>query len=155
LALPALLWTGCSPRGPVETVTIGHVAPLSGADKTQGESTRQALDLATEDVNKDEAHAATRRFVVIHADTHSDAETARAQVVRLLTVNRVPALLDDTAPAQLETVARAAQPYKTPVVTSSALPLSPLNENVFSTTVAPAYQAQVLARFTAENLKPA
>jgi branched-chain amino acid transport system substrate-binding protein len=104
-------------------------------------------------VNKDEAHAPSRRFVVVHADTHSDAETARAQVVRLLTVNRVPALLDDTGAAQLDTVARAAQPYKTPVITSSPLPVSPLCENVLSTTVAPAYQAQVLARFAAADLK--
>jgi branched-chain amino acid transport system substrate-binding protein len=153
LALPALLLAGCSPHGPIETITIGHVAPLSGADKAPGESTHQALDLAVEDVNKDEAPAAARRFVVVHADTHGDAETARAQVVRLFTVNRVPALLDDTGAAQLDTVARAAQPYKAPVLTSSPLPVSPLNENVATTTVAPAYQAQVLARFTADDLK--
>jgi branched-chain amino acid transport system substrate-binding protein len=153
LALLALLGAGCSAHGPVETVTVGHVAPLSEADKDQGESARQALDLAVEDVNMEEAQAASRRFVVVHADTHSDAETARAQVVRLLTVNRVPALLDDTGAAQLDTVARAAGPYKIPVITSSPLPVSPLNEYLLSATVTPAYQAQVLARFAAADLK--
>jgi branched-chain amino acid transport system substrate-binding protein len=150
-------------------VYLGHVAPLTGPDKDQGESARQALDLAVEDVNKDEAHASTRRFVVLHADSHqadtssdgktartdSAADTVRAQVVRLLTVNRVPALLDDTGAGHLEAVARAAQPYKVPIVTSSPLTVSPLNENVVSTTPAPAYQAQVLARFAAEDLKAA
>jgi branched-chain amino acid transport system substrate-binding protein len=167
VALLGLLLTGCSSRGPVETVYIGHVAALSGGDLAQGESARQALDLATEDVNKDEANAGSRRFIVLHADTHAsdtpgaaqtartetDVEMARSQVVRLLTVNRVMGLLDDTPAARLETVARSAQPYKIPVVTASPLTVSPLNENVVSTTVAPAYQAQVLARFAAEEFK--
>jgi branched-chain amino acid transport system substrate-binding protein len=150
--LPVLGLAGCYPSGSSDPLVIGHLTSLSGPDKAAGEHAQHAIDLAVEEANKDDRRTA-RPVRVLHGDTHGDGETAQDQATRFLTVDRAVALLDDTDAAQFERVARAAQPYGVPLVTHTPLAGSPLNDYAFSTTAAPAYEGQVLARFAAEELK--
>src|SRR5437868_1911607 len=89
--LGAALFTacGCTAKTEPEPILVGHVAPLSGADKSRGEHARQGIRLAVEEAEP----VAGRRVAVDHADTRSDPEAVRAVVRRLLTVNRVAAVL--------------------------------------------------------------
>jgi branched-chain amino acid transport system substrate-binding protein len=155
LCVAGLSLAGCSSRGTSEPLVLGHVAPLSGPDKTRGEHARHGIDLAVEDVNQDDRRIAGRTVVVRHADTAGKPDAAQSQTVRLLTIDRAVALLDDSDPGELDRVLRAAQPYGVPVVTPGTLPPASANEYLFSATVGLADQGQALGRFAVEELKPA
>src|SRR5262245_18612517 len=91
LFLHALLLAGCA-RATPEPVWIGHLAPLSGPDRRRAEVAVGAMQLMLEEAVEKEQTFAGRRVGVRHVDA-SDAVKARAEAVRLLTVNRVAALV--------------------------------------------------------------
>jgi branched-chain amino acid transport system substrate-binding protein len=153
--LAVLSLAGCPPKPNPEPILVGHLAPLSGADKAVGEDAQRGIDLAVDEANQESNRINNRPVKVIHASTAGDGDAVQGQTVRLITVNRAVALLGGTDPAQLERIGRAAQPYGLPVVSPAALAGPSANEALFSTAVAPASQGQTLARFTREVLKPA
>ncbi len=154
LGMSALFLAGCSPRAAPEPVWVGQVAPLSGPNRVAGEHARQGIDLAVDEANADGKGINGHPVQVRHADSRGEPQTAQEQAGRLVTVNRVSALLGGTTTPELESIGRGLQAYDTPVVSPATLPPSFGNENVFSTAVPPGYQGEVLARF-AVDLKPA
>jgi branched-chain amino acid transport system substrate-binding protein len=146
------LLAGCSRSAP-EVVTVGALLPLSGPEKAHGERARQGSVLAADEFNADDAHSAGKRLRVEYADTRGDPVQTQAEAVRLLTVNRVAALLADADDAGLERLARGVQPYSVPVLVSGELPPRAPGENLFSLAASPAYQGRVLAQFAATDLK--
>src|SRR5262249_46941019 len=151
---PALLLAGCLQKSPPEPIGVGHVAPLSGPARAGGEHARQAILLAVEEANRDEQHVHGRRVVVVHADDRDAPEEAQAEAVRLITVNKVAALLGGIDPAETERLVRTAQSYGLPVVALSELPTLASGEGFVSLAVAPASRGRALGRFTAQELKP-
>jgi len=151
LTLAACL--GCSSKPSSEPIVIGHVAPLSGADKPLGEHARNGILLAVKEVNADEERITGRKVEVVHGDTRSDVDTVAATAVRLVTINKVSALIGGTTVPQSEALARAVQPYGIPLITLSGAPSLPHEESVFSVGMSPSYQGQILARFVAGELK--
>lgn len=153
LLLATLCLSGCTHRTSSEPILIGHVVALSGPNKAAGEHAKQGVALAVEEVNQDENRIAGRMVEVLHADTRGEPEMVQNEAVRLITVNRVTALLGGGDPEQAERLARTAQPYAIPVVLASGLVASGGNENVFALGLTPAYQGQVLAQVAAHQLK--
>jgi branched-chain amino acid transport system substrate-binding protein len=151
--LVLLAASGCKPRAEAEPIWIGHVAPLTGPNSRSGEQSRQAIRLAVEEANKDENGIAGRRIAVLHVDSHDDPNALQSEAVRLITINRVAALLGGEDLVQVERFGRAAQPYDVPVVTPAALPADRLAQNVFSVNASLSFQGTVLARFAATELK--
>ena len=144
---------GCKPKAEPGPILIGHVAPFSGPDKRIGEHARQAIVLAVEEANKEENRLAEQRVGVLHIDPHGDLKALQPEAVRLITVNRVVALLGGTNAAQVERLGHAAQPYEVALITPVAVPTELMVDNVFSVNASLAFQGQVLARFAAEELK--
>jgi branched-chain amino acid transport system substrate-binding protein len=154
LLAPALALAGCTPKGTPEPIVVGQLAPLSGPDKAAGDAARQGVTLAVDEANREDNRVAGRPVNVLHVDSGGDAEAVKAQTVRVLTVNHAVALLGGTDAAQLETISKASQSYSTPLV-SPATPVDlSANDYVFSTTVTPVHQGQILARFARDVLKP-
>lgn len=150
------LLAGCSGRSATEPIFIGHLAPLSGPDQRIGQHARQGILLAVEEANQDDN---ARKINVIHVDIPGDEEKperpendrAQAQAVRLITINRVIALLGDTGSAQAESMALGARPYGVAVVTSNGWPAPNNIDNLFVTGVTPARMGQALARYLKER----
>ena len=111
--LPLLL-CGCGPRADEEPVLVGCVAASSGADRAAGVAVKQGVTLAADDST--ELRVDRRRVEVVAADDRSSDETTEAEGVRLLSVSRVAALIGGADPARALRLARAAQPYRAPVV---------------------------------------
>ncbi|HXG08586.1 MAG TPA: ABC transporter substrate-binding protein [Gemmataceae bacterium] len=153
--LSALALAGCPQRNTPRVIWVGHVAPLSGPDRASGEHARQAILLAVEEANRDGQRVHGRRVAVVHADDRGDAEAAHAEAVRLITVNKVAALLGGIDPAEAERIVRAGQPYGLPVVTLSALPTPTGNDDAVALVPAPAYRGRILGQFVVQELKPA
>jgi branched-chain amino acid transport system substrate-binding protein len=146
----AALAAGCGGKAP-EPIRIGHLAPLSGPERAAGEHARQGIQLAVEEWNADAANGPGRKVAVLHVDVHDD-EAAQAEAVRLLSVNRVAALIVGPDGALAETAARAAGPYEAAVVLPGAL-ASP-NAGVFAVGASPSARGRALARFSRRDLSP-
>jgi branched-chain amino acid transport system substrate-binding protein len=148
LVAPAL--AGCLRKSAPEPIYLGHLAPLSGADRDVGEHARQGVQLAVEDAN--EKPVAGRRVAVLHVDSRAGGEVVRAEAVRLVTVNKVAALLAGPDAVPAEDVLRAARPYDVPVVIPGELPDPPAAGGI-CLGATPAYRGRVLARYAAQDLK--
>lgn len=154
LFLPFLALSGCTQRGPSEPLWFGHVAPLSGSEKTTGEQAQRGIRLAVTQADIDSNLVLGRRIAVRHADSRGEGHDAEAEAVRLVSVNRVVALLGGTDAVQSEHLIRGAESAGVPVVVQAAPPAGTLSENAFCCTPSLSRRGSVLARFVArEGLK--
>lgn len=152
--LPVLLalLVGCTSKGPTDPILIGHVAPLSGPQKSSGEQAKQSIRLVVEEANKEDNRIHSRNVSVLHADDRGEAEMTKDVATRLITVNKVTALVGGADAGEAERLAGVGQAYSVPVLTLAGLPQQP-GEGVYSVNVSPSYQGEILARFAAQELK--
>jgi branched-chain amino acid transport system substrate-binding protein len=144
---------GCGPRAAPEPIVIGHLAPLTGADRTAGEHAQQGVQLAVAEARAAHLEAGGRPLAVVHADTGGEPEQVGAETVRLLTVNKVPALLAGPRAAAAERVLRADQVYGAAVVVPAELADSAASPWVRALGARPASRGRALARYAARDLK--
>jgi branched-chain amino acid transport system substrate-binding protein len=150
--LPILTVAGCSRRSSEEPLLAGDVSPLSGADRTAGEHFQRGILLALAEINDEDDRIAGRTLAVLHADSRSQIEQARHEAVRLVSLNKLNALLGGRDQATVDRLAQALQLYPVPLLTPG--PLGPTAfENVFSIEVSSEFRGTCLARFAGEHLK--
>jgi branched-chain amino acid transport system substrate-binding protein len=149
-----LLVAGCSHKAAPETVYLGQLTPLSGPHAQVGQHAKQGIVLALAEANQDDNLVAGRRLEVLHVDTGGSRDQAQNEAVRLILVNKVPALLHDFDAAQAENLGQlvASSNYKVPLVTSAGIRRPADSNFLFSTGLTPQAQGQALARFVAEKL---
>jgi branched-chain amino acid transport system substrate-binding protein len=150
LLLPALL-CGCGPKGEEEPVWVGCVAAFGGGDASAGVHLRRGVELAADGAAAERVEG--RRPAVVAADDGGSDETAAAEAVRLLTVNRVAGLIGGADPGRALGLARAAQPYGAPVVLPCDVAGPLPGDAAFTLGVRPGWRGQVLARYAADGLK--
>lgn len=140
---------GCGDRGASPVVFLGHVAARSGVDKEQGEAAERGIRLAVEEINKDPALGAGRPVKVLHTDTLGKLEAFETQAIRLVTVNRVTALLAGITPDEAERLDRA----RVPLVTLAGMRTPATSDAVFCTGLTPTVQGKALARYAVTDMK--
>jgi branched-chain amino acid transport system substrate-binding protein len=144
---------GCGPRAAPEPVWIGQVLPLSGTDRAAGERARQGVQLAVAEAKAEGKTVAGRPLAVVHADTRSELDAVGAQTVRLLSVNRVAALLAGPEGTAAERLLRADGPYGVPVVVPGEL-ADPTSWSVaLSLGAPPGERGRALARYARRDLQ--
>ncbi|GIW81140.1 MAG: ethanolamine utilization protein EutJ [Gemmatales bacterium] len=154
--LVLLFWlpaTGCFGKKEPEPIWLGHIAPLSGPERGRGTSSRQGILLAVEELNASEEKINGRRAIVIHADARSDARSARAVLVRLITINQVRAVFGGKETARIEGLSGLAATNKVPIVVAAARPENAASSYVFYTGLVPQRRGQALAVFADQELK--
>src|SRR5437899_2642742 len=115
--LLTVLAVGCG-RQANEPHILGHVAPRSGPDQAAGLRAGDAVALAVDELNVNEALRIDGKTVsVIHGDTGPDTDGYGFQATRLLTVNRAVALLGGTNAAELEKLLPVIQTHQIVLVT--------------------------------------
>jgi branched-chain amino acid transport system substrate-binding protein len=172
---------GCGKSAP-EPLYIGHVAPRGLAERNIGDSADHGILMAVEEV-KDDPPIAGRVVTVLNPETRGvesfppvapratgaelpasegpvpGSDSFSSVATRLITLNRVAALLADTPAAATERLCRIVQqgsPFTqqgVPLIASSGLPGSALAPFGFSVGIAPAEQGKYLARYAAQELK--
>jgi branched-chain amino acid transport system substrate-binding protein len=96
---------------------------------------------------------AGRPFLVVHADTRGEPDVAAAEAVRLISVNRVAALLAGPGAVPAERLLRADQPYGLPVVVPGELPEPAPAAPVRALGARLAARGRALARYATHDLK--
>lgn len=137
---------GCAGKPATEQpITIGHLA--------SGATAKSAILLAVEEANAAEGKVAGRPVAILHPDIDKDEAKAEQVAIRLITIDRVVALLAGTGPATTEKLSRTAQQYNLPLVATVSPVSGTLPPNGFSLGLSPAMRGKTLARFGVDHLK--
>jgi branched-chain amino acid transport system substrate-binding protein len=144
---------GCGSRPAAEPIRVGHLVSLSGPDRLAGEHARQGVRQALADWREANPDAGGRPVQVVHVDTRGDSELAQAETVRLLTVNKVAALLAGPGAVAAGRILRADQPYGAPLIVPGELPATSPSSMVRILGAAPAARGRALARYVCRDLK--
>src|SRR5262245_11289407 len=87
-----LFLTSCSSKGEKEPIYVGHIAPLSGSEKTWGEHAKQGILIAVQECNQEEQRIGGQKVAVLHTDSQGKTDQVQAEADRLITVNTIKAL---------------------------------------------------------------
>lgn len=156
----AVFFIGCA--GKQEYYFVGQIVALTGRERERGTAAMQGAQLAVEELNSDSTRWVNgRKVAVIHADSESELPKVGDQAVRLVAVNRVPALLGGTTRAEMDAIAAVAHSYAVAndlnviVVGAAGTTGSPPVAEAFSLGVSPSRRAKIIDQFLNETLKPA
>jgi branched-chain amino acid transport system substrate-binding protein len=160
IVLAAVAFAGCR-CGPetAETaekppeISIGVVAPLTGANAGYGISMRNGVDLAIAELNA-KGGIRGRAVRAIHLDDQSRPEEAKAATLQLVTEEKVALIIGEVSSAASLEMAPIAQRAEIPMITPSATDpsITELGDFVFRVCFADPLQAEVMAVFAREVL---
>jgi ABC-type branched-subunit amino acid transport system substrate-binding protein len=151
--IAAALLAGCT-RSPGDSHQIGHLAPRTGPDQAEGIRLGEAVAGVVEEFNHDDPKAIEQRPVtVVNGDTGADLDGFTFQATRLLTVNRVVALIGGTDLAQLEKIVSSVQAVNGVLVTPSGGLPGGNSKSVWPVGIYPSERGKYLARYAAGEMK--
>jgi branched-chain amino acid transport system substrate-binding protein len=133
-------------------VLIGHVAALSGPEQALGRQARQGVQLAIDEVRAADQKLLGRSFVAIHADGQGEVDQTRAETVRLLSVNRVSALVGSANGEVADAVVRESRSAGAPVVIGGEVTSANLGEGAVALGAGPEARGRLLARLATGKL---
>lgn len=166
--IAALLFTGCTkkdnsgqapqanaPQGVVgDEILIGEYGSLTGSEATFGIMTNRGIALAVKQVNA-AGGVKGKKLKVITLDDQGKSEEAATAVTKLITQNRVMALLGEVASSRTLAAAPIAQQNKIPMITPSSTnqKVTEVGDYIFRVCFIDPFQGTVMAKFATENLK--
>lgn len=129
----------------VETVKIGHIGPLTGFMATYGEQERQGIDLAVKEINDNDFIKGVK-LEVIHEDDQMDPTMATNAINKLITVDKVPAVIGEMTSSVTLALAPIAERNKVVLITPQATSnkISSAGDYIFRTFASNALEAKYL-----------
>lgn len=156
LAPAVLLLAGCGPReaAPTQSIKIGNYAAITGKDGTFGDSSTKATRLAVDEINAAGGVLGLPLELVVE-DTQSKPGEASTAVKKLITRDRVVALIGEVTSSRSLEGAGVAQAFKIPMLTPSATnpSVTATGDYIFRACFIDPFQGSVLATFAREKLK--
>lgn len=137
-----------------DPIKVGHYASMTGSEATFGQSTDNGIRLAIKEINA-AGGLNGRPIELITYDTKSDSKEAGNAVTRLVTQDKVAAVLGEVASSRSLAGGAVAQQYGVPMISpSSTNPRVTAGRTmVFRVCFIDPFQGYVVARFARENLK--
>jgi len=137
-----------------DTLLLGEVVSLTGAQATFGVSTRNGVDLALKEVNA-AGGVKGKKVAVRVLDDQSKPEEAAQSVTRLITQDKVLVILGDVASSNSLAMADKAQAAGVPMITPASTnpAVTEKGDFIFRVCFIDAFQGFVMAKFARENLK--
>jgi branched-chain amino acid transport system substrate-binding protein len=152
--LTLLAWVSVSASLWAQTLKIGEVDPLTGGISQFGIGCHQGITLAFEELNV-AGGVLGKKIDLVTEDNQSRPGQSATAVRKLITQDKVIAILGDaTSSATLES-APIAQSDKIPMITPSATNprITEVGDFVFRVCFLDEFQGRVIARFARKNLK--
>ncbi|MCX5688570.1 MAG: ABC transporter substrate-binding protein [Planctomycetota bacterium] len=153
LACGAVL-AGFAPVPAADPIKVGHYGSMTGSEATFGQSTDRGIRLAIDEINA--AGGVNGRLIeLITYDTKGDSGEAGKAVTRLISSDKVAAVLGEVASSLSLAGGAVCQQYGVPMITpSSTNPRVTMGRDfVFRVCFTDDFQAFALAKFVKENLK--
>ena len=145
-----------APAAPVDpdVILLGEVGSLTGSEATFGISARNGIELALNEANEAGGVKGKRLQVRVY-DSQGRPEEGAQAVTRLITQDKVVAILGEAASSVSMAMAEKAQAAKVPMVTptSTAPEVTQKGDYIFRVCFIDPFQGLVMAKFARENLK--
>ncbi|MCX5659165.1 MAG: ABC transporter substrate-binding protein [Planctomycetota bacterium] len=137
-----------------DTIKVGHYASMTGSEATFGQTTEDGVRLALEEINA-AGGVRGKKLEVITYDTQSNAQGASSAVTRLITQDKVVALLGEVASTRSIAGGQVAQQLGIPMVSPSSTnpKVTQIGPMIFRVCFIDPFQGTVMAKFSSENLK--
>ena len=135
-------------------IRIGQFGSLTGGEATFGLSTDKGVRLAI-DAKNAAGGIKGKKIVLLTEDNQGKPEEAAAVVKKLITQDKVIALIGEVASTRSLAAAPIAQQYKIPMVSPSSTnpKVTQVGDYIFRTCFIDPFQGPVMARFTHDTLK--
>jgi len=135
-------------------ILIGEYGSMTGSEATFGQSTHNGIMLAVEEFNA-VGGLAGRQVELKSYDTQGKSQEAGTVVTRLITEDKVVAVLGEVASSLSLAGGRVAQQFGVPMISPSSTnpQVTQIGDMVFRVCFIDPYQGYVVAKFASENLK--
>ena len=137
-----------------DEILVGEYGSLTGGEATFGQSTDNGIQLALAERNS-AGGVKGRKIKIIALDDAGKSEEAASTVTRLITQNKVVALLGEVASSRSLAAAPIAQSNQIPLITPASTnpKVTEVGDYIFRVCFIDPFQGTVMAKFAAENLK--
>lgn len=154
LAAIALLGTSAAVRAEAPPILVGHYASMTGKEATFGQSTDRGIRLAIKEINA-AGGLDGRKLELKTYDDKGESQEAGKAVTRLITDDKVVAVLGEVASGLSNAGGRVCQQYGIPMITpSSTNPnVTKIGDMVFRVCFTDDQQGYAMAKFAHDNLK--
>ena len=151
LLLAALAATGLSAAEPIK---VGFVGSLTGKEAVFGQSSHKAVVLAVEQINA-AGGVLDRPIELVSADNQSKAGESATAARKLISRDKVAAILGELVSSRSLEIAPIAQRAKVPMLTPASTnpKVTEAGDYVFRVCFVDPFQGTVMAKFAKENLK--
>jgi branched-chain amino acid transport system substrate-binding protein len=149
----SLLSLQCTKKNTNE-ILIGQYGSLTGSEATFGTSTDRGVRLAIDEINT-AGGLHGKQIKLITLDDQGKAEEAAQAVTRLITQDKVLAVLGEVASTRSLAAAPIAQQFKVPMISPSSTnpKVTEIGDQIFRVCFIDPFQGTVMAKFAVENLK--
>ena len=146
--------SGGTPGVTADTILLGEVGSLTGSEATFGISTRNAIELAINEVNA-AGGVKGRKIEVRVYDNQSKPEEAAQAANRLINQDNVLLILGEVASSNSIAMAEKAQPAKVPMISNASTnpKVTEIGDYIFRVCFIDPFQGYVMAKFAHDNLK--
>ncbi len=137
-----------------DQLLIGEVGAMTGAEATFGISTHQGIELAFKEINA-AGGVKGKKLKLVSLDDQGKPEEAATATTRLITQDKVIAVLGEVASNKSLAMAPIAQQYKIPMITPSSTnpDVTKKGDYIFRVCFIDPFQGTVVAKFAREHLK--
>ncbi len=136
-----------------DTILLGEVGSLTGSEATFGVSARNGIELALNEANEAGGVKGKKLQVRVY-DSQGRPEEGAQAVTRLITQDKVVAIIGEAASSVSMAMAEKAQAGKVPMVThtSTSPEVTKKGDYIFRVCFIDPFQGLVMAKFARENL---
>jgi branched-chain amino acid transport system substrate-binding protein len=136
-------------------IVVGFYGSLTGDGASFGQSSREGAELAVEEGNNAAGLLGGRRIRMLVEDDQSRPEEASSAVTKLITQDRVVAVIGEVASRRTLAAAPVAQRYNVPLITPASTneKVTAVGDYIFRVCFIDPFQGEVLAKFAYNDLK--
>jgi branched-chain amino acid transport system substrate-binding protein len=151
-----MILTSCTGAGgdPANEIVIGEYGSLTGGQATFGTSTRDGINIAVDEINKS-GGVLGKKIRVIVEDDQGRPEEAQTVVTKLITKDKVVAVLGEVASSNSIAAAPVAQQNGIPMISPSSTnpEVTRKGDYIFRVCFLDPFQGYVMAKFASGTLK--
>jgi branched-chain amino acid transport system substrate-binding protein len=151
---PASTQPGAQGTAGAKVVAIGAISPFTGDGAPYGKAARTGIDLAVDEINA-QGGIKGMKLAVVYEDDQGTPTGALSAFEKLVTIDKVPAILGPFYSGNVLAVAPKANERKVVLITGSATSdnIRDAGDYVFRTCPSNDAQAKTIAEFAADQLK--
>jgi len=158
-ALPlCLAFSGCAPKGgddsAGDSILIGEISSITGKEGAFGQSAHRGIVLALEEANARGGVLGGRQLRLLTEDNQSKAGGSGTAARKLISRNKVVAILGEVVSSRSLEIASIAQLTQTPMISpaSTAESVTQAGDYIFRVCFLDSFQGTVMGKFAYETL---